>query len=470
MDAIDFVILNKEEKTRNRMIRKCFYWGLPLLGVVFCLWYVKNAACDIVYTDYIRLINSYLPDVWNPQKFFVPDVLTRIPANYLSRIINVTFFGYSTMFDMVMGVLGLGLAGLVFARYSEKKSVGWIWYGLLTIVMFSLNKWEMLTNGTGWVHFLAFACFYYNYLVFDRVWTGHEKTYDGLRLILLPFIITICIAGPYCAIYSVTLILACAFRLFLGRLERKKLELRYLIYLICTLVPLLLYLWSNSYAVENHAGAVNEPLLDALVRQPSFFLKFFLKSFAGMILGGETMLELISNDLVIYLLGVLVIAAYLGALWLNIWFRLYEKTVFPLLLIVGGGLNHVLILVSRWIFLQENYSLSSRYALQFQMGILGIILTIALLWREISFVSIRAAAVAVCMVFLAGNLITCSRELRVAPYREQTLENLSAIALDFEDRTEEDLAKEFQYSKGGIHNALEILKANHWNIFREQAR
>ena len=27
----------------------------------------------------------------------------------------------------------------------------------MMIVMFSLNKWEMLYNGTGWAHFLAFV-------------------------------------------------------------------------------------------------------------------------------------------------------------------------------------------------------------------------------------------------------------------------------------------------------------------------
>ena len=58
----------------------------------FLLWYIKNAACDVVYSDYIRLVNSYLPDVCDPKKFFVADVLTRIPVNYLGRIINVQLF------------------------------------------------------------------------------------------------------------------------------------------------------------------------------------------------------------------------------------------------------------------------------------------------------------------------------------------------------------------------------------------
>lgn len=154
--------------------------GLPILGVLFCLWYIKSATCDVVYTDYIRMVNTYLPDVWNPEKFFVPDILTRIPVNYLGRIINTTLFGYSTIFDMALGALGLGLAGCVIGRYCEDYSIRWYWFAALMFLMFGLNKWEMLTNGTGWVHFAAIAGFYYHYLVLDRVWYGTEKKHDRL--------------------------------------------------------------------------------------------------------------------------------------------------------------------------------------------------------------------------------------------------------------------------------------------------
>ena len=63
--------------------RNLIFWLLPAAGTLFLLWYVKHATADVVYSDYIRLVNSYLPDVYNPDKFFVPDILTRLPINYL---------------------------------------------------------------------------------------------------------------------------------------------------------------------------------------------------------------------------------------------------------------------------------------------------------------------------------------------------------------------------------------------------
>ena len=84
-------------------------------------------------------------------------MLTRIPINYLSRIINVKFFGFSITFDRVLGAVSVSLAAWCFAAYSRQLKINIKWFITFMIVMFSLNKWEMLTNGSGWSHFFAFA-------------------------------------------------------------------------------------------------------------------------------------------------------------------------------------------------------------------------------------------------------------------------------------------------------------------------
>ena len=163
-------------------LKSLIYIILPVLGTVFVCWYITQATCDVVYSDYIRLVNSYLPDVYDLKKFLVPDVLTRIPINYLERIINVEFFGFSVTLDRMLGAVGLGLAGLVFGAYCKRRRLGLMWFVILMAVMFSLNKWEMITNGSGWAHFAAFAGFYYHELVLDRYWAGEGKKGDAARL------------------------------------------------------------------------------------------------------------------------------------------------------------------------------------------------------------------------------------------------------------------------------------------------
>ena len=86
---------------------------LPILGLLFLTAYIRSATVDVVYTDYMRLINSYLPNVYSLKPYLQGDVLTRMPINYIERIINVGVFGYSTTFDMILGALGLTFIALV---------------------------------------------------------------------------------------------------------------------------------------------------------------------------------------------------------------------------------------------------------------------------------------------------------------------------------------------------------------------
>jgi len=510
--------------------KKFMYMGLPVLGILFYLIYLHTAAIDMVYSDYIRLINSYLPDVWNPEKFFVADLLTRIPVNFLERGINVCLFGYSVTFDRVMGVLGFGLSALVIGWYCRKHQIGAGWYTAIMVVMFSLNKWEMLYNGTGWAHFLAFACFYYNYYVLDKIYEDKMKhprrTRELLPLLLLPPVVTICVAGPYCAIYTMTLVLAYLFiwvrNQVLVRQAMKKMNVskkdgptaifhselcrltgRHLALLaVFAVVPLLVYLWSNSQAVYEYSGAVEGSLVENLLKEPVFFIKFFLKSFASMVFG----VELISRHMagipgkVWCLLGLLVLAAYFLALWMNFYYGIAEKTIFPLMFLAGGGMNHLMVLVSRWIFMSNDaYGMSSRYALQYQIGILGILMTFALAFQEMrrqtpvgkadqgparesgnvptgeprsaaaahGHTLIKILALSITAMFLIGNMMTTAEEFSFGKERKKHNLEVKEILLNFENESEDVLKASLEYRKPGTREALTILKENGWNIFRE---
>lgn len=481
--------------------RKYMYMGLPVLGVLFYLFYLHRAAIDLVYSDYIRLILSYLPDVWDPEKFFVPDLLTRIPVNFLERAVNVELFGYSVTFDRVMGVLGFGLSALIIGAYSRRMRLGAGWFTAMMVFMFSLNKWEMLYNGTGWAHFLAFGCFFYNYYVLERVYgSGGEKKGDRVRLRVLPALVTIGVAGPYCAIYIMTLVLA-----YLFVWIRRQTGWRQTALLLASAVlPLALYLWSNSMAVYEYSGAVEGSMLEALREDPGFFLKFLLKSFASMIFGVELINRHMAEvpGIVWCLAGALVAASYVLALWMNFYYGIEKKTIFPLMLLAGGGMNHLMVLVSRWIFMpRDAYGMSSRYALQYQIGILGIFLTFALVFQQQRAGGlredrkeadgrtarepekgrgsrkkkerpmapwVRAAALAVTALFLGGNLLTTAEELSFAEHRKQhNINDVKPVVLNFENETDETLETALEYHKPGIREALSILKENGWNVFGE---
>lgn len=267
--------------------------------------------------------------------------------------------------------------------------------------------------------------------------------------------------------------------------------------------------------------------MEILSDHPDFPIRFLLKSFAGILVGGEELQELVRQGVItnrfLYIIGLFVVSGYLFALWLNLRFRFYEKTLLPMMLLVGGGLNHILIFISRYIFESESYALSSRYALQFQVGILGMVITFALAWnqgrkgymcgnpgkdqgvcgnpgvsrhacgnpgvsrhahgnpesaggvRTARGVFRRCLIAVFCLAILSGNGYTTYHEIKKAPHREGNFEKMAAMALQVPDMDQEELRARdaelsglFEYRKGvdKIQDALRILKEHGWNVFR----
>ncbi len=200
-------------------------------------------------------------------------------------------------------------------------------------------------------------------------------------------------------------------------------------------------------------------------------MRFVLKSLSSMAVGQEAAAAVFATNLPYLVLGLFVAAAYLLAFWLQIRHRLYEKTMLPLIFLVSGVISRGLILLSRWKFLTETYGMGSRYALQFQIGIVGILMTFALTWQ-----ACRALAAAFSVLMLCGNLFTTYQELGTAPYRKEIGAERTAIALDFEKRTDDELREKFEYRTSRpesgplVRQALTILKEQNWNEFYEEGQ
>lgn len=84
----------------------------------------------------------------------------------------------------------------------------------------------------------------------------------------------------------------------------------------------------------------------------------------------------------IYGLGLLVLFAYGFAVFVYLCRGFYRRTVLPALLLLYGLGSHGIVFLSRYLFLNETYAWQSRYSLQYQSGILGILLIFGLLWQE----------------------------------------------------------------------------------------
>lgn len=474
----------------SKRTRQSFRWisyiFFPAAGVLLMLLYIKSASADVIYSDYIRIVAEYLPDVSNVEKLLTPDILTRIPATFLMRFINVDSFGYSVNFDRVLGIMGLGIMAIVLMRFCYLYEIGFFWQLSLFIILFSLIKWEVLLNGTAWAHLVSFGLFFIDYLLVDKLWRGETTPREELLLCVFPFFMLLT-AGEYIASYAVSMMLLSIFGILMGGLgnfNQKRTQKIFTRVLVFTLIALLIYILSRSFAIWDHEGATDRSFLDVLTEDPLYFVVFFFKTFAGAAVGRETIENFFPggvslNEYVVIALGVVLFSGYLLAFYLYFRSEIFEVSVFPIVLLISGFINHILVTIARWIFLDSNYALSSRYAAQFMVGFLGMVLIFSMYrlrtrplkrmpHRTKSLLGFSSAFLVV--LILVGNCYTSFQEIEKARYREENFTSMYEMALNYHDYSADELKIALEWTKDDetLYDALGILEENGLNVFRRQ--
>ena len=506
--------------------RVSFLLFVSILCTVFLGFYILSASADIVYSDYIRLTNSYLGEPFSFHDLMTKDILTRIPVSFLFREINIAFFHYSITFDRFLGLFGLFLTSIPLFLFMAKRRIGVFFSVSLLLIFYSLNKWEMLLNGSGYAHFLSFALFYlFFYLLSERVGKGSSL----LSLSVFPFLFLLT-GGPYAiAVYGAT-ILSLFFLFLAGKIRDKRGSL---VLLLSSFVSTFLYFLSNHYAVYEYAGAKSIPLKEVLLTKMTFVLKFFGFGFSSLLFSGENLEEWLSSGAVqgkqLFLLGGLIVLFFLlMALFFlkDLFFGEKDSSddcipekekdksltgIFPALLLLHGLLSFALVFLSRYIFLRPEYAVQSRYALQYQSTLLGALLLLYLKTaggqevrvekrnkdREIEDrkkgekvkkdenaesvklagdvdkkaeprrALLRIISIGITLLFLGGTLYTAKTELLKAPYRRLHYETMLHSVNRIEEMDEEELERlyEYRHGKERILKAFSILKERKLNCF-----
>ena len=473
---------------------------LSFLMALAILFYVLLSTTDVLYSDYIRLVNSYLGKPFQLGDLLQKDILTRIPLTYFFREINRYSFGYTLIFDRVLGVLGLFLASKPLLLFMRKKQLPFLQQLLFLILFYSLNKWEMLLNGSGYIHFLAFSVFYDYFYALDQAFS--KKSSLLVLLIYPPFILLV--AGPYC----LAVFLSCFALFFFLALGKKLWDMKgTIILLISNGLCLFLYLLSNHYAVYEYAGAESISLREVLQNHLLFVVKFIFYGFSSMLVSGENLEKLLRDGVIqgkgIVLIGAFVLFFYMFMTLLYLWRffassgngggKVFSKKndgapslnqgqkeavnsieknpmaaekggesfyfgLLPGLLLLHGLASHALVFLTRYMFLKESYAFQSRYALQYQSALLGAFLLL-FLWKNENRASLVEKArtakgrLVVCLlfsgIFLLGTLWTDRSEWGKSMYRREHYERMWSYSHDLSAYSDEELEDVFEYRHGG---------------------
>ena len=473
---------------------------LSFLMALAILFYVLLSTTDVLYSDYIRLVNSYLGKPFQLGDLLQKDILTRIPLTYFFREINRYSFGYTLIFDRALGVLGLFLASKPLLLFMRKKQLPFLQQLLFLLLFYSLNKWEMLLNGSGYIHFLAFSVFYDYFYALDQAFS--KKSSLLVLSIYPPFILLV--AGPYC----LAVFLSCFALFFFLALGKKLWDMKgTILLLISNGLCLFLYLLSNHYAVYEYAGAESISLREVLQNHLLFVVKFIFYGFSSMLVSGENLEKLLRDGVIqgkgIVLIGAFVLFFYIFMTLLYLWKffassgngggKVFSKKndgapslnqgqkeavnpieknpmaaekggetfyfgLLPGLLLLHGLASHALVFLTRYMFLKESYAFQSRYALQYQSALLGAFLLL-FLWKNENRASLGQKArtaqgrLAVCLlfsgIFLLGTLWTDRSEWGKSMYRREHYERMWSYSHDLSAYSDEELEDVFEYRHGG---------------------
>ena len=473
---------------------------LSFLMALAILFYVLLSTTDVLYSDYIRLVNSYLGKPFQIGDLLQKDILTRIPLTYFFREINRYSFGYTLIFDRVLGVLGLFLASKPLLLFMRNKQLPFSQQLLFLLLFYSLNKWEMLLNGSGYIHFLAFSAFYDYFYALDQAFS--KKSSLLVLSLYPPFILLV--AGPYC----LAVFLSCFAMFFFLALGKKLWDMKgTILLLISNGLCLFLYLLSNHYAVYEYAGAESISLREVLQNHLLFVVKFIFYGFSSMLVSGENLEKLLRDGAIqgkgVVLLGAFVLFFYMFMTLLYLWrffassknsgtktFATKNKEAFssqqrqmaeqkqtdknaltgenvgesfyfgllPGLLLLHGLASHALVFLTRYMFLKESYAFQSRYALQYQSALLGAFLLL-FLWKNENRTSLGQKSrtsqgrLVFCLlisgIFLLGTLWTDSSEWGKAMYRREHYERMWMYSHDLSAYSDEELEDVFEYHHGG---------------------
>ena len=473
---------------------------LSFLMALAILFYVLLSTTDVLYSDYIRLVNSYLGKPFQLGDLLQKDILTRIPLTYFFREINRHSFGYTLIFDRALGVLGLFLASKPLLLFMRKKQLSFLQQLLFLLLFYSLNKWEMLLNGSGYIHFLAFSAFYDYFYALDQAFS--KKSSLLVLSIYPPFILLL--AGPYC----LAVFLSCFALFFFLALGKKLWDMKgTILLLISNGLCLFLYLLSNHYAVYEYAGAESISLREVLQNHLLFVVKFIFYGFSSMLVSGENLEKLLQDGVIqgkgIVLIGAFVLFFYVLMILLYLW-KFFASSgngggkafagkgkeglsseqgqkeavnsigknpmaaekggesfyfgLLPGLLLLHGLASHALVFLTRYMFLKESYAFQSRYALQYQSALLGAFLLL-FLWKNENRASLGQKArtaqgrLAVCLlfsgIFLLGTLWTDRSEWGKSMYRREHYERMWSYSHDLSAYSDEELEDVFEYRHGG---------------------
>lgn len=466
-----------EEKTLNRikqyyMKNRVFIWGL-LVVYVFHIGYLLNSTTNMPLMDYWTYIYEFTDKLFMGN-ISCSDIWTnftahRAPFQYICFFVNMKVFAGNTLVSVYLASLVTLITVIyIYNCYTRdfcynNNIIIQIGAVLISTVLFSLNRWEIITLEFSFTFAVRVLLFVIIFDLIDKICHNNENCQKmRWEIGIFIFVTVIFFSSSYFPAMILTIAIIMISALLLAETENKIDFLK-----TCCIIAGFALLATIIYMYHLNTGT-NMSQGDVLS------IDFWMKMLRGLLLMMAGSLTHVNNfnDRCIYF-GGMISLVYIVCFIIYYKKHLYRLTYLPIMLMLYSIASMIIISYARIGMFDVDYVSASRYTYETSMGIVGIIWICILAYAEENVSSsgkmfIRKKLLFVCIVLLISMslFITERTERRMAVYRKSYMQTLQEIAYNVEEYSDDELVGFQANQPKYIREGIEKLKKYRLSIFK----
>lgn len=443
---------------------RLFIWGLVVI-YFFQILYLINATTNIPMMDYWTYLNEFTDKVFSGN-ISVSDIWAnftshRAPFQYLLFFINLKFFSGDTLVSVFAGSIVTLLTTLYisrcYTRNNEMQNVcGQLSVILIAAIMFSLNRWEIITLEFSMAFAVRIFLFIIIFNLIDKLCKDNVACQKYVFEIgaLISVTIIFFSSSYFPAMVFAIASAMCIELLIKTREERKKFFKYCLILALFVLMAAAIYIFD----LGTDVGSAN-------IFSGSFWIDM-VKALVIMMASSCVHVNILNNTSMI-ILGSIVLIVYIITTFIYFKKKIYKVTYIPLMLMLYSIGSMLMIYYGRAGVFDLNYLSSSRYTYETTLGLVGIV-WINTLGIEKGFIKKKRNYFSLVMVVMVLISIIHVNKIEggMAIYRKSYMQNLQEIASNIDEYTDDELSGFQANDPSYVRNGVELLKKYKLSLFK----
>lgn len=467
-------------KIKGKLERnQIFVLGLMLIVAIKFI-YIMNTTANVPIMDFWRYANKMIDDIFNGGLTFAhlwePINGQRGFLVHLLFAINVIFFDWNTRIECFIGVIVNTVTCIMLYRLMIKTYVKnddipsnrlQLFALLCSGVWMTYAQWELETLEFSMGYSLIVMMVIVNCSIAQDILSNLDASQWKSTVGAVVLALSMCfVMSAFFPALVVAICFAAAFQ-FIYRFgqDRFKYISYYVKYLSCILIAMFAYFYGmvglqgDGYSIPIFIKSIfNGQLLKRIIYYlPTAFIHvdFFEKYGSKLYVA----------------IGIGVLILYILAVYLFFKEKWYTHTFIPLMFIIYSVLVGILLSYARGEIFGAQYMVSSRYAMQSKIGMIGCLMILCkpLLSKaqQIDGKKLIAASVICCsVVCLFGTFVV---ESKISPYRRELFENAIEYMKDIDSLNDEQLTI-FQDTPENIRSVIPMMEQYHLGVFRNDVK